>query len=219
MSKYIAVIGDLINSKNIENRNTFQENLRKNLYTINKKYSDSIASNFTLTIGDEFQALLELDSRTMEILDNLCKLIPHPFRLGIGYGEITTKINPRLSIGSDGPAYWNARKAIDLVHNSSYKNKSNIYFISQDQVFDSNINTLFLLSETLKGLWTDTQKTTFIQMLDHGIYTDDFNQKAFAESIGITETSLSKRLNLGNIKVYLRARNEINDLLEVHHAK
>lgn len=41
---------------------------------------------------------------------------PYQVRFGIGVGKILTDINPELSIGADGPAYWHARKAINYIH-------------------------------------------------------------------------------------------------------
>ena len=55
---YIAIIGDIKNSKKIVDRGAIQEHLKKILDNINLKYSDCIASKFTITLGDEFQGLL-----------------------------------------------------------------------------------------------------------------------------------------------------------------
>lgn len=214
MKKYIAIIGDLIQSKKIENRNVFQENLKQIFNNLNKRYKETIISNFTLTIGDEFQAILKLDKNLMKILDELYLLIPHEFRIGIGYGEISTQINPILSIGSDGEAFWNARAAIEYIYNNNYSGRSNIYFKSEEEDIDEIINTIFLLSETIKNQWTDLQKETFQAMLNEDIYKENFNQQNLAKKMKISQSSLSKRLSLGNIKIYLHARNQITKILE-----
>ena len=161
MSKYIAIIGDLIDSKKIKNRESFQAKLQDSLSKINEEFKDIIVSNFTLTIGDEFQALVKLDKKLVLLLDKLFVYINYDFRLGIGYGEITTKINPDISIGSDGEAFWRAREAIEYVYTNNYNGRCNIFFISDKSKVDELINTLFLLSETLKYEWTDLQKETF----------------------------------------------------------
>lgn len=51
-AKYIAIIGDLNNSKSIRNRKVFQEKLKKTFVQINEEFKDIIVSKFTLTIGD-----------------------------------------------------------------------------------------------------------------------------------------------------------------------
>lgn len=214
MTKYIALIGDIIDSKQIKERESFQESLKETFININKEYKSTIASNFTLTIGDEFQALLKVDGKLMQLLDSLYIQIPADFRLGLGYGEITTKIDPSLSIGADGEAFWKARDAIKYVYTNNYNGRSNILFKSHNEGLDSTINSLFTLTESLKFQWTDLQKETFAKMLEEGIYNESFNQQEFANKLGISESSLSKRLTASNIKVYLRGRQEITKILE-----
>ena len=65
---YIAIIGDIKNSKKIQDRNRFQQKFKKILDQINIKYADSIASNFTITLGDEFQGLLLSGKYLMDII-------------------------------------------------------------------------------------------------------------------------------------------------------
>lgn len=214
MTKYIALIGDIIDSKQIKERESFQESLKETFININKEYKSTIASNFTLTIGDEFQALLKVDGKLMQLLDSLYIQIPADFRLGLGYGEITTKIDPSLSIGADGEAFWKARDAIKYVYTNNYNGRSNILFKSHNEGLDSTINSLFTLTESLKFQWTDLQKETFAKMLEEGIYSESFNQQEFASKLGISESSLSKRLTASNIKIYLRGRQEITKILE-----
>ncbi len=216
MKNYIAVIGDLIKSKNIPNRFEFQEELKDTFTKINAKYSRSIASKFSVTIGDEFQAVLFLDNSLLKILDELFINVPYDFRLGIGFGSLSTKIDSELSIGADGEAFWRAREAIEFIHNSNYRNRCNIFFIGERDV-DSSINTIFLLSETIKSKWTAVQKETFAAMMNENIYSEDFKQNDLARILHIDESSLSRRLSNGDIKIYLRARNEIACLLEKHY--
>ncbi|MGB4438298.1 MAG: SatD family protein, partial [Sedimentibacter sp.] len=56
---YIAIIGDIVNSKKIDNRNDVQIKLKSLLKRIDEKYTDDIASDFMITLGDEFQGLLK----------------------------------------------------------------------------------------------------------------------------------------------------------------
>lgn len=215
MTNHLAIIGDIISSKQVKDRRKLQESIKEAFETIHNQYPDLILSEFTLTLGDEFQALLVPSDRTFELLDQLERLIPVPFRFGLGYGNLTTDYDQNVSIGADGPAYWHAREAIDTIHDHNWSGKTKGYMITKDKTFDQTINNLILLSDTLKTEWTNLQKTTFKQMLDKEIYTPDFNQKQFAESLGISPSSLSKRLNSGNIKIYLHTRNTMGYLLEV----
>lgn len=217
MTKYLAIIGDIIQSKEVEDRDKLQDAINQAFDTIQTKYPDLIQSKFTLTLGDEFQALLTPSEQIFEMLDQLEKLIPVPFRFGIGYGALSTSFDKNVSIGADGPAYWNAREAIEIIHDKNWSGKTKGYIVTKNKAFDMTVNNLLLVSDTLKSEWTDLQKKTFESMLDENIYSNDFNQKKFAETLDISASSLSKRLNNGNIKIYLHTRNTMGYLLEEFH--
>lgn len=215
MENYLAIIGDIIQSKQIDDRAKLQEKIQTVFGHIDSKYSDIIQSKFTLTLGDEFQALLKPSKEIFELLEELEYLIPVPFRYGLGYGILNTDFDKDVSIGADGPAYWNAREAIEKIHDHNWSGKTNGYIVTKDDVFDQTFNNFILLSDTLKNDWTNLQKETFHALLEEGIYSNEFSQKKFADSLGITPSSLSKRLNNGNIKIYLHTRNTMGHLLEV----
>ncbi len=76
---YCAIIGDLINSKEIKNRKELQENLKLLLKNINNKYN-CIETDFTITLGDEFQALLIIQYDILKLylkLNIVCILLVH----------------------------------------------------------------------------------------------------------------------------------------------
>ena len=76
---YIAIIGDIKNSKNIKERNILQKKLDKILNEVNEIYSDSISSKFIITLGDEFQGLLHSGKNLMEIIYYIKKEQPSLF--------------------------------------------------------------------------------------------------------------------------------------------
>lgn len=109
MNYYIAIIGDVIDSKQVKNRNKLQKALKEAFHTVHDKYPNLVLSKFTITLGDEFQALLKPSSQAFEIIDQLERLVPVPFRYGIGYGTLTTDYDEEVSIGADGPAGMHVR--------------------------------------------------------------------------------------------------------------
>lgn len=214
MTNHLAIIGDIIQSKQVEDRGKLQESINQAFETVHDQYPDLVQSKFTLTLGDEFQAVLTPSNQIFELLDHLEALIPIPFRFGLGYGTLTTDYDENVSIGADGPAYWHAREAINFIHDQNWSGKTNGYLVTEDESFDRTMNNLILVSDTLKSEWTNLQKETFEEMLDRDIYTAEFNQKQFADALEISASSLSKRLNNGNIKIYLHTRNTMGYLLE-----
>lgn len=212
---YIAIIGDLIDSKQTTHREQLQENLIQSFSVINQKYAHIIVSKLTITLGDEFQVLIEPNDQLFQLIDDIQRLINHPIRFGIGYGSISTEINPEMSIGADGPAYWHARAAIEEVASHNYSGNLRQVFIGLGEK-DTTINTILLLTDTLRSSWTRTQLDVFNGLLAEGIYQPVFNQNALAKKLNLSASALSKRLNSANIKIYLMAKeNLINIIKEI----
>lgn len=207
---YLALICDLIDSRSIPDRHSTQIALQSLLDRANKRFKDRFVSRLTITLGDEFQALLHPDANPFEIVDWLQMHLPeHPFRCGLGLGEITTPIDPKRSIGADGPAYWRAREAIDELHQHDDYGAVQIRCHGLDPLDSIWMNDLLATTEILKDAWTDLQRATFLAILDQGIYSEDFSQKALAAQLKISENALYKRLRSTQIKVYLRARHHL----------
>ena len=72
---YLALIADVIDSKTVQERFDLQKQLEKTLQKINELFKDCLASAFTLTLGDEFQALLKVDAPIFQIIDTRNNLI------------------------------------------------------------------------------------------------------------------------------------------------
>ena len=72
---YLALIADVIDSKIVQERFDLQKQLEKTLQKINELFKDCLASAFTLTLGDEFQALLKVESPVFQIIDTRNNLI------------------------------------------------------------------------------------------------------------------------------------------------
>ncbi len=110
---YFAVIGDIIGSRKVDDRAGLQRQLNAGLADVNRQYANQIASEYLLTIGDEFQGLL----RTSEDLDRILaslRVAVHPvdLRFGIGVGGLVTPLREQ-AIGMDGPCFQRARAAIE----------------------------------------------------------------------------------------------------------
>ncbi|MBU5317607.1 SatD family protein [Clostridium bornimense] len=111
---YIAMICDIKNSRNINNRLEVQLQLIDMLKKCNKKFKDFIISPFIITIGDEWQGLLSEYACYNDIIDffkeNLSDNIE--FYTAIGYGKVSIT-NFELTVNQlDGEAFYLARRAI-----------------------------------------------------------------------------------------------------------
>jgi len=113
---HIVLIGDIVASRRIRRRDAFQETLKTHLRAISRASKKRLASPYTLTIGDEFQAVYHKAGGILDdILALKAALHPHEARFAISCGEITTRINPRQALEMDGPAFHAARAQIDTL--------------------------------------------------------------------------------------------------------
>ena len=204
---YLALIADVIDSKMVQERFDLQKQLENTLQKINELFKDCLASAFTLTLGDEFQALLKVDAPVFQIIDTLrSELTPTQLRFGIGLGEIVTAIDPLQSVGADGPAYWNARAAINFVHQKNDYGNTQIYFSSGKENQDFFVNSLIASGEAIRSGWRDSQEEILLNLLKRSVYSESFSQQDLAQSLAINPSALSKRLKSSSIRVYLRGR-------------
>ncbi len=211
---YIAVIGDIKNSKRMDGRNEVQKKLNMILEDINIKYVQDIASKFMITLGDEFQGLLRCGNNVMNIISEIeARMYPVNLRFGIGVGEITTEINPDIPLGADGPAYYNARAAIEQLKSREKKRKSgetNILIVvdGENEKEVKLLNTILSLGTVVKSRWTERQREVIRDHIEHGE-----NQLKAAERLGITQSNVNKNLTKADYYSYKEAMDTLSEAL------
>jgi hypothetical protein len=107
----IAVIGDIVRSRDISMRESFQARLLRTLDRINTKSRP--ASAYTLSAGDELEAVYRNgDTLIQDWLRITSTIYPERIRFAVAIGALTTDIHPDNPLIMDGPAFRLARKAI-----------------------------------------------------------------------------------------------------------
>lgn len=116
----MALIGDLVRSRQAPARASLQEKLAGALAEINRR-KPRLASPYTITLGDEFQAVYRTADRLfIDIFSIMLAIYPAQARFGVGIGELTTPVNPKQALGMDGPVFHRARAAISELRDSGY---------------------------------------------------------------------------------------------------
>ena len=213
---YIAVIGHIIESKKIQDRAQVQQQLLRLMKELNWQYQDYLISPFTVTTGDEFQALFSPNSYMFQIIDQLSVAFsPYEIRFGIGVGEMVTEINKEQSIGSDGPAYWLAREAINHIHDKNDYGINHISVFLADEEVTWTVNAMLAACSFIQSKWTEVQYDVLKQLLTENIYDETFSHKEIARSLGITPSAFNKRIKASGLKIYLRnKRVAMNQILK-----
>jgi hypothetical protein len=202
---YCAIIGDIVGSKKIDNRQKMQDHFKEVLNNTNLKYDKYIASNFTLTLGDEFQGLLNSPSMSLEIIQYIREnLDPIMLVFGIGIGEMVTSFSKESSVGSDGPAYWFARKMVE-----KSKDKKPSVRIFSDSPEDELMNTLIFFNESYIHSQTKRQKEIV------KLYKELGSQLMVSERLDINQSAVSVALQKAFYKEIESSFESIKNFLKI----
>ncbi len=186
--RYVALIGDIRGSRELEDRAQVQERFERTLEDANEAFDEAIAADLVITTGDEFQGLFATPSAALEALVAIAdELAPVRFAFGLGRGALETKLKPQ-AVGMDGPCFHRAREALEAA--------------SQQQAFaqvsgfgsstDTWANTVLILVGVIRERWTDRQ-LAFIRAL-----RELPTQQAVAERFEVSPSVVSESLTAAN---------------------
>lgn len=196
----IVLVGDLVASRRIVERSAVQERLRDCLRQLNSKKREGLLSPYTITLGDEFQAVFSTPDRLFrDSLTVLIALYPVEVRFSFAIGEISTAINTKQAIGMDGPAFHEARATIDRL-----KKTKNLFAIaSSDGAGLTLINqSLALISHTI-GKWPRNR----LELL-RGL-SENRTIKQMARDLRVTDKAVYKSIDAGAIRTIVPLLEEI----------
>jgi hypothetical protein len=203
---FVALIGDIRGSRELNDRNEVQKEFKRVVDSLNDHVPDSaIASRFTVTTGDEFQALLTDASAAVEaVVSASDRFHPARLRFGIGRGGLDTEVNPNQAIGMDGPCFHRAREAI----NSAKEDETWLRVDGWSTDLDRHINAMFDLVRCVREDWTDRQAQFALALKQKG------TQKRVAEQYEVSKSTVSESLSAGHIQEVRSAENSLAELLQ-----
>ena len=119
--QFVTMICDIKKSKQLKDREAVQYKLIETLKGANGSFQSSIASPFLITLGDEWQGLLNYPCDYSAVLTYFHeKMTEIDFYCGIGVGEVVIH-NFELTVNQlDGPSFYKARQAIELAKQHNY---------------------------------------------------------------------------------------------------
>lgn len=185
----VAVIADVIASRQQADRAELQENLEAAL----AKVSDMVepVAPFRATVGDEFQAVYGTRDQALRatgyagLLPELGALL----RFGLGQGQISSVPSSTSDQIQDGPGWWNAREAIERVEAQQTRLAFlRSWYISDSAQQGTAINAYLLSRDRLlDGL--SVRARDYARGVVQGK-----SQKAIAAEYGVSQPAVSKLL-------------------------
>jgi hypothetical protein len=200
--KYLVVIGDVVASRDLPVRAQFQRRLKQALQALNGRHK-VLASAYTLTLGDEFQAVYrDAGTAFADVFSLLSELAPVRARFALAVGEIVTPINPAQAIGMDGPAFHRARALLEAL-----KAKRRLLGVTRGtDDWPLAGSSLAVLSGQMEG-WRPNRLKLFARLLT-GESTADL-----AKRTGITTRAVNKNIYAADLDEWKRILDEITRLL------
>lgn len=206
-----ALIVDLSGSRKLtrDRRRAVQAQLTDVLEELNTELHDALLSRFTVTLGDEFQGLLRQPAVITEILWRLRRKLPS-LRLwtGVGHGGLDTPLRER-AIGMDGPAFHNARQAVERAREKGIHGGVFVGFEPDDAV----LTGLARLLDHHRHSFTDVQLEAIDRVRSGRL------QSEVAEELDVSPQAISKRLKSAGWDVYATGEGALRQLLGRYDAR
>ena len=203
---FVAVIGDIRGSRELADRSEAQREFKQVVNSLNEELPDSsIASQFTVTTGDEFQALLREATDAVEAVVSVSdRFHPAQLRFGIGVGALDTQLNPTQAIGMDGPCFHRAREAIEAAEDAGAWVRVDGW--SSELV--AHVNAMFDLVQCVREDWTDRQAQFARALKAEG------TQKRVVERFDVSKSTVSESLSSGHVQEVREAEASLGNQLQ-----
>ena len=200
---HLVLIADVVASRRAKDRQALQHMLTVKLSELNTQ-ATGLTSPYTLTLGDEFQAVFcQADRVFADLVGLLSVLHPTRIRFSLGLGAITTDLNPDQALGMDGPAFYAARDGI-----SRLKSSGDLMRIEGPPVEDAALvnGSLRLISQRMEK-W---QANRFAILHD---LMSGYSVQAIAERIDISEQAVYKNIHSGGLDAVIEVLSALTDVL------
>jgi DNA-binding CsgD family transcriptional regulator len=206
LQRYVAVIADMVRSRDMERsrRRVLQERFGGLIVTLNRDYQKIVAAKFVVTLGDEFQAILNSAAMIPDLIWRLEQDFPErEFRVGIGFGTLDTGLQ-KYAINIDGPVLHAARAAID--HAKKSKALGGVFhgFDGLDDILNGMASSLWFQ----RSLWTRSQRN-IATLLRQGM-----SQTQIARKLRIRKQVVSRQVLASGCIHYIAAENAWRMILQ-----
>jgi hypothetical protein len=154
---FVALIGDAVRSRELDTaaRARLQRELRAALPVFNRRWRQSLAARFAVTLGDEFQCLLTSAAPVWEIAHVVrATLGDVDWVIGCGRGPITTPLAKGVTAPElDGPCFHEARTALEAA-----KRSRRLFGFGGFAAATATLNGLASYYSALHWSWTPRQR-------------------------------------------------------------
>lgn len=199
---YFALTGDIVASRELDDRAAVQRNLRDALHDLNTELGDAVAIPFEIIAGDAVQGLLREPAAAAAVVIGIADAL-HPVAImwGLGRGPLATDLADEISL-ADGPCLHRAREALEAAVADDRWLAAAGFAPPHDEV----LTALFRMMWAVRSGWTETQARYVRGVRDR-------NQTQVAELSGVSKQAVSKVLDAARFAAVREAEDAARALL------
>lgn len=206
--KLYVLLGDVISSTRISDRDNFQQKLGESCREINASYAGDIYADFEILKGlDEIGGVLSNMSNSYEIITTLLdRLYPNSMRFALVFDYIDTALVTMDVAKMDGPAFHKASNII-----SGLKKSKQMFDMSiGDEILDITISGLIDIILVTKKNWSAKQHQIVME------HKKGNKQSEIAKKFGITQQAVSKTLKSSMWKEIKDREDDLKNILRLY---
>lgn len=205
---YVILMADILESRE-KDANEVMLEFKETVKHINDNWQTNIISPLTITLGDEFQAIIDTVENAVNIIIEieefiLAKEFTFKLRYVLNFGKIETEINREIAHEMLGEGLTDARKALTDLKNS--ESRFLIKFKKEDWRIEKMLNDTFKIFQ----YYIDSWKVNDYKIASHFIRHDDY--KVIADKLGINRSTAWRRRKSLNIDEFETVKRIINNL-------
>ncbi|WP_420126972.1 SatD family protein [Longimicrobium sp.] len=176
------MIGDIVQSRRIKDRSAVQDDLHDLINDLNTTLAPHLLAPFRISRGDEIQAIFGRAVAIPDLMWHAMTHFAHPIRFGFGLGGLSTRLgdDPRQT---DGPAWWNAR---DAVQSSVQTKRTGGVLVGFGDPDDLALTAFATVLNHMRGRLTERQLAV-ISLLRSGL-----DMVGVAQRLQITKQAVSR---------------------------
>lgn len=198
-----ALIGDMVGSREIEDRGAVQRRLIESLRALNDSHGSAVAVPLRLTSGDELQGLFVAPGAVVDVVSHIAdELHPVTFAWGVGVGGISTELTDDIAM-VDGPCLHRARRALE----EAQRARNWIGVEGLPALEREVLSALLNLIGALRSEWTETELRYIREARIH-------SQREVAHSFDVNQSTVSRALARAHFRTVVAGEEAARSLLE-----
>ena len=200
-----VVLGDVVASREIDDREAFRDTVAAALDSVNGRYRDDLAAEFAIVKGvDEIAGVLETPRNGYRLLrDVVAAVRPGAIRFAVVYGEIDVGAAGDDVGEMDGPAFHRADEALTDVADAALYVAFSGRRPGLDPLVETCVNLLLMAREG----WTERQRAMV------AAYEETGTQEAVARRFDVSQQTVSATLRRADWPRLSRLEAQVNAAL------